>query len=132
MLHNFFLYLKPSFSGDDVVLSPTSGRDGLVLFTSNGGVPPSGVGDDMVLVVECGVPLAGVGDGVVPLVGAPAGVEKLGEPPAPGKIPGVPSASDKSSGNTPASGKSLDVILVPAMASTSSLVVKSRTTIALT
>ena len=78
------IILPPAAGEDDVVLSPTSGIDGLVLFTSNCSVfnsndrvPPSGVGDDMVLVVECGVPPAGVGDGVVPLVGASAGVDNV-------------------------------------------------------
>ena len=126
----------PSTSGrDDVILPPPAGGDGVVLPSTSGGdgvvLPPASGGDGVVLPP----PPAGVGDVVVQLVddGVPLGDgREVGEHPAPCKSPGVPPASGMSSGDTSTPGKSLDVIFVPAMASTSSVLVKSRTTMALT
>ena len=115
--------LPPPAGGDGVVLPSTSGGDGVVLPPASGGdgvvlpPPPAGVGDVVVQLVDDGVPL---GDG-----------REVGEHPASCNGPGVPPASGMSSGDTCAPGKSLEVILVPAMASTSSLEVKSRITMAL-
>ena len=125
----------PSTSGrDDVILPPPAGGDGVVLPSTSGGdgvvLPPASGGDGVVLPP----PPAGVGDVVVQLVddGVPLGDgREVGEHPASCNGPGVPPASGMSSGDTCAPGKSLEVILVPAMASTSSLEVKSRITMAL-